>query len=61
MNPNSSSFCVGLPGGRSFTVPALLPVAVIVIVLVALGHDLSAAVAALVAMVAATRETGRSR
>ncbi|MDX3536939.1 hypothetical protein PV721_21685 [Streptomyces sp. MB09-01] len=61
MNTNSNSFCVGLPGGRSFTVPTLLPVAVIVIVLVALGYDLSAAVAALVTMAAAARETGRSR
>ncbi|MEW2418657.1 hypothetical protein AB0953_33965 [Streptomyces sp. NPDC046866] len=60
MNTNSNSFCVGLPGGGSFSVPALVPGAVIVIVLVVLGYDLSAAVAALVAMGAAARETGRS-
>lgn len=60
-NTSGGSFCVGLPGGGSFTVPALVPVAVIVIVLVVLGYDLSAAVAALIAMGAAARETGRGR
>ncbi|MGA4798250.1 hypothetical protein [Streptomyces lavendulocolor] len=59
MNTNSSNFCIGLPGGGTFTVPALVPGAVIVVVLVVLGHDLEAAVAALIAMGAAARENGR--
>ncbi|MFC9297075.1 hypothetical protein ACFTWH_18015 [Streptomyces sp. NPDC057011] len=57
----NNAFCIGLPNGGSVTVPAVLPVGVIVIVLVLLGYDLSAAVAALIAMGAAARELTRTR
>ncbi|MFD9411427.1 hypothetical protein ACFWBN_31010 [Streptomyces sp. NPDC059989] len=57
----SNAFCIGLPNGSTVTLPAVLPVGVIVIVLVVLGYDLSAAVAALIAMGAAARELTRTR
>ncbi|WP_405681224.1 hypothetical protein OG239_00140 [Streptomyces sp. NBC_00868] len=61
MNTTHNTFCIGLPSGSSVTVPAVFPVGVIVIVLVVLGYDLSAAVAALIAMGAAARELTRGR
>ncbi|WP_327350261.1 hypothetical protein [Streptomyces sp. NBC_01304] len=55
------AFCIGLPSGRRFAVPALLPVGTLVIVLVSLGYDVSAAIAALLAVGAASRELTRAR
>lgn len=53
---NRRALCFPLPQGREFTIPAYIPVAIIVIVLVVLGYDVSAAVTAVVAMGAAARE-----
>lgn len=53
---NRGTLCVPLPRDREFAVPAYIPVAIIVIVLVVLGYDVSAAVTAVVAMGAAARE-----
>ena len=53
---NRGALCVPLPQGHEFAVPTYVPVSIIVIVLVALGYDVSAAVTAVVAMGAAARE-----
>ena len=48
--------CIPLPAGRELALPAYVPVSIIVIVLVAFGYEVSAAVTAVVAIAAASRE-----
>ncbi|MEU5583445.1 hypothetical protein ABZ791_28810 [Streptomyces huasconensis] len=51
---------IHLPKGSSVDLPGYLPVIVIVVVLVLLGYDISAAIAAVIAVGAAARELGRT-
>ncbi|KJY32930.1 hypothetical protein [Streptomyces sp. NRRL S-495] len=51
---------IALPSGRHLAVPAVLPLAVIVIVILACGHDIASATAAVVAIGAAARDLART-
>ncbi|MER6160317.1 hypothetical protein ABT147_32990 [Streptomyces sp. NPDC001868] len=51
---------IHLPKGSSIDLPGYLPVIVIVVVFVLLGYDISAAIAAVIAVGAAARELGRT-
>lgn len=54
------ALCVSLPGGRTLTVPPVVPVLVVVVVLVALGYDETAALATILAAGTAARELQRT-
>ncbi len=60
MPVNGTAFCIHLPGGRTIGVPWIVPTGVTVVVLVVLGYDVQAAVAAVLAMGAVARELGQS-
>lgn len=52
-HPNA--FCLPLSGGRQLEIPMFVPVGIIVIILVILGYDVYAAVAAVLAVGSAAR------
>ncbi|MFH8776432.1 hypothetical protein [Streptomyces sp. NPDC017958] len=51
----AGALCVPLPHDRALVVPAHVPVSVVVIVLLVVGYDLSAAVTAVTAIAATSR------
>ncbi|MFF2750668.1 hypothetical protein ACFVVA_34685 [Kitasatospora sp. NPDC058048] len=57
---SGAAFCIHLPGNRTLGVPWILPTGVAVVVLVVLGYDVQAAIAAVLATGAVARELGQS-